>query len=162
LPHARFWVEQAANAAGFLQTTDAEVAKQRDAFIRANPAASAPVAPPLGPGLHEGEIDSRAGHLATQPILADGVRLDDMVGSRFLVATTPEIYSAVPAVLRSQLEDNDFVVVLFDPAKVGRILEAAGAKVVDRYMLGLGDTPEALERIAASIPKVGHDVPANL
>ncbi|MFJ2145342.1 bifunctional 3-(3-hydroxy-phenyl)propionate/3-hydroxycinnamic acid hydroxylase [Arthrobacter sp. MYb222] len=166
LPHARFWVEQAANAAGFLQTTDAEVAKQRDAFIRANPAASAPVAPPLGPGLHEGEIDSRAGHLATQPILADGVRLDDMVGSRFLVATTPEIYSAVPAVLRSQLEDNDFVVVLFDSAKVGRILEAASAEVVvvrpDRYILGLGDTPEALERIAASIPKVGHDVPANL
>ena len=50
LPHARFWVEQAANAAGFLQTTDAEVAKQRDAFIRANPAASAPVSPAAGPG----------------------------------------------------------------------------------------------------------------
>ncbi|MGO4492785.1 bifunctional 3-(3-hydroxy-phenyl)propionate/3-hydroxycinnamic acid hydroxylase, partial [Arthrobacter sp. 2YAF22_2] len=94
LPHARFWVEQAANAAGFLQTTEAEVAKKRDAFIRANPAASAPVSPPLGPGLHEGGTDERAGRLATQPILADGVRLDDMVGSRFLVATTRELYAA--------------------------------------------------------------------
>ena len=56
--------------------------------------------------------------------------------------------------------------VLFDPAKVGQILEAAGTKIVvirpDHYILGLGDTAEALERLVASIPKVGHDVPANL
>jgi 3-(3-hydroxy-phenyl)propionate hydroxylase len=166
LPHARFWVEQAANAAGFLQTTDAGVAKQRDAFIRANPAASAPVAPPLGPGLHEGGTDDRAGRLATQPILADGVRLDDMVGSRFLVATTRELYAELPSSLRTQLEGNDDVVVLFDPAKVGQILTAAGANIVvvrpDRYILGLGDTLEAFERLIGSIPKVGSDVPAHI
>ena len=166
LPHARFWVEQAVNAASFLQTTDAEVAKQRDAFIRANPAASAPVAPPLGPGLHEGGTDERAGRLSIQPILADGVRLDDMVDSRFLVATTPELYAGLPAPLRNQLEENDDVVVLFDPAKVGQILEAAGARLVvvrpDRYILGLGDTTEALERLIGSIPQVGRNVPAHI
>jgi 3-(3-hydroxy-phenyl)propionate hydroxylase len=166
LPHARFWVEQAVNAAGFLQTTDAQVATQRDAFIRANPAASAPVAPALGPGLHEGGTDERAGRLGMQPILVDGVRLDDMVGSRFLVATTYGLYAAVPAAVRNQLEENDDVVVLFDPAKVGLILEAAGAQLVvvrpDRYILGLGDTPEALERLIRSIPEVRRDVPAHL
>lgn len=165
-PHARFWVEQAANAAGFLQTTDAEVAKQRDEFIRANPAASAPVSPALGPGLHEGGTDDRAGHLGMQPILSDGVRLDDMVGTRFLVATTRELYAAVPASLREQLEDHGDVVVLLDPAKVGQILEASGAQAVvvrpDRYILGRGDTPEALERLIRNIPLVGRDVPAHI
>lgn len=165
-PHARFWVEQASNAARFLQTTDADTAKQRDAFIRENPAASAPVAPPLGPGLHEGGTDERAGRLGIQPILTDGVRLDDMVGSRFLVATTRELYSAIPTPLREQLEEHADVVVLFDPAKVGQILAAAGAQAVvvrpDRYILGLGDTPEALERLIRSIPQVGRNVPAHI
>lgn len=166
MPHARFWVEQATRAAGFMQTTDAEVAKQRDAFIRANPAASAPVAPALGPGLHEGGVDERAGRLAIQPILSDGVRLDDMVGSRFLVATTHKIYSAIPSQLREQLEDSADVVVLFDPAKVGQILQAAGAQAVvirpDRYILGLGDTPEAFERLISRIPGLAREVPAPL
>ena len=116
-PHARFWVEQAATAAGFLQTTDAEVAKQRDEFIRTNPAASAPVSPALGPGLHEGDTDKRAGHLGIQPILADGVRLDDMVGAHFLVATSRDLYDAVPAELRAQLEEDGDVVVLLDPGQ---------------------------------------------
>ena len=101
-----------------------------------------------------------------QPILADGVRLDDMVGSRFLVATTRELYAAVPAPLRELLEEHADVVVLFDPAKVGQILAAAGAQAVvvrpDRYILGLGDTPEALERLIRSIPQAGHNVPARI
>jgi 3-(3-hydroxy-phenyl)propionate hydroxylase len=166
MPHARFWVEQATRAAGFMQTTDADVAKQRDAFIRSNPAASAPVAPALGPGLHEGGTDERAGRLGMQPVLSDGVRLDDMVGSRFLVATTRELYAAVPAALREQLEEHSDIVVLFDPAKVGQILAAAGAQAIvvrpDRYILGLGDTPEALERLIRSIPQVGRNVPARI
>ena len=159
-PHAQFWVEQATTAAGFLQTTDAEVAKRRDAFIRANPAASAPVSPALGPGLHEGDTDKRAGYLGIQPILADGVRLDDMVGAHFLVATTRDLFEAVSPELRAQLEEDDDVVVLLDPAKVGQILEAIGATAVvirpDRYILGVGDTAEALERIVRSIPTVAH------
>ncbi|MFZ3415402.1 bifunctional 3-(3-hydroxy-phenyl)propionate/3-hydroxycinnamic acid hydroxylase [Arthrobacter sp. 3Tela_A] len=165
-PHARFWVEQAATAAGFIQTTDADVAKQRDEFIRSNPAASAPVSPALGPGLHEGGTDKRAGYLGIQPILADGVRLDDMVGTHFLVATSPDLYGAVAPELRAQLEDDGDVVVLLDTAKTGQILEAAGAAAVvmrpDHYILGLGDTPQELERIVRSIPTVNRAVPASI
>ena len=40
---------------------------------------------------------------------------------------TRELYAAVPAPLREQLEEHADVVVLFDPAKVGQILDAAGA-----------------------------------
>ena len=84
------------SATAAVQTTDAEVAKQRDEFIRTNPAASAPVSPALGPGLHEGDTDKRAGYLGIQPILADGVRLDDMVGAHFLVATSRDLYARRP------------------------------------------------------------------
>ena len=56
--------------------------------------------------------------------------------------------------------------VLFDPAKVGQLLAAAGAQVVivrpDRYILGLGDTPQAFERLIRSIPQAGRTVPAHI
>lgn len=163
-PHAQFWVEQAANAAEFVQTTDPEVAAQRDAFIRANPAASAPVAPPLGPGLHEGEIDDRAGRLSMQPILADGVRLDDMVGAHFLVATTRELYTELTSRLKAELDEDQDVITLLDPAKVDQLLAATGSRAVvvrpDRYILGVADSAADLERIIRRIPTVGHTVPA--
>ena len=72
-PHARYWVEKAASMAGLMQTTDPETAAGRDAYLRANPAAAAPPsAPPLGPGLHTGARDERAGRLSVQPVLPDG------------------------------------------------------------------------------------------
>lgn len=165
-PHAQFWVEQAANAAGFVQTTDPAVAAQRDAFIRANPGAVDPIAPPLGPGVHEGDVDERAGRLSVQPLLADGVRLDDMVGVHFLVATTPELHGALSDDLRELLDDDGEIVVLLDPAKVSQILDAAGASAVvvrpDRYILGVADTAEELERAVRRIPSITHAAAARV
>lgn len=163
-PHAQFWVEQAANAAQFVQTTDPEVARQRDAFILANPAAVAPVSPPLGPGLHRGPSDDRAGRLSVQPLLSDGVRLDDMVGARFLVAVDRELYGALGIQLRQQLDDAGEVVVLLDPAKIGPILQATGTKAAvirpDRYILGLADNAAELESLIADIPGLRQAAPA--
>ncbi len=86
-PHATFWVKTAADQAVMIQTTDPEVAAGRDAFIKAHPEASAvPTSEGLGVGLHEGDRDERAGKLSVQPILQDGTRLDDMVGTHFVVA----------------------------------------------------------------------------
>lgn len=159
-PHAQFWVEQAANAAGFVQTTSADVAAQRDAFIRAHPEQLAPVAPPLGPGLHEGGSDDRAGRLSIQPILADGTRLDDMVGVHFLVVAERELYDALPADLKAALDDDSDTVTLLDPAKIGDIVRSVGARAVvirpDRYILGVGDTAEDLARLVRTIPSVAQ------
>lgn len=159
-PHAQYWVEQAANAAKFVQTTDPDVAAQRDAFIRANPAAaSPPPAPPLGSGLHEGDSDGRAGRLSIQPILADGIRLDDMVGVHFIVATTPTLYSQLTPATKAQLDEDGDVVTLLDPAKVEHLLTTTGAPAVvirpDRYILGVGDTAADLERLIRRIPSIG-------
>jgi 3-(3-hydroxy-phenyl)propionate hydroxylase len=158
-PHATAWVETAANQALIIQTTDASVAHGRDEYIRANPGASAvPAPPPLGPGLHEGGDGSRAGHLGPQPILADGIRLDDMVGAHFLVVAQREIHRALPASTRSALEEDPETVTLLDPAKIDRIIEIVGAPAVvlrpDHYILGVADDAAALDRLVHRLPSI--------
>lgn len=158
-PHATFWVETAANQAVIIQTLDATVAEGRDEYIRSHPEATAvPTSPALGAGLHEGDADERAGRLGIQPILADGTRLDDMVGTHFLVAADRAVHSALPAALRAALDTDADVVTLLDPLKVDRILSAAGGRAVvmrpDHYILGVGDTAEDLERLILRIPSV--------
>lgn len=160
-PHATFWVETAANQAVIIQTLDPQVAEGRDEFIRSHPEATAvPTSPALGPGLHEGPDDERAGRLGMQPILADGTRLDDMVGPHFVVAADRSLYSALPAALRAALDSEPDIITLLDPLKVGQILAAAGAPAVvmrpDHYILGVADTAEDLERLIKRIPSVAR------
>jgi 3-(3-hydroxy-phenyl)propionate hydroxylase len=156
-PHARYWVEKAASMAGLMQTTDPETAAGRDAYIRANPAAAAPpAAPPLGPGLHTGPGDERAGRLAGQSVLPDGRRLDDLVGVRFLLATTPELLEAVAADVRAAVDADPETVVVTDEGLIAPVLtQAGGAAVVvrpDRYVLGTAESPAELEALLRLVP----------
>ena len=85
-PHATVWVETAANQAVIIQTLDPHVAQGRDAYIR-----PIPEPPPCRRHPRSVRASTRArptpaGWLGLQPILADGTRLDDMVGPHFLVA----------------------------------------------------------------------------
>ena len=160
-PHATFWVDTAAKQAVVIQTTDPEVAAGRDHYIRTNPAASAlPEPPALGPGLHEGDTDERAGRLGVQPLLADGTRLDDMVGPHFLIAAEREAFATLDPGLRAALEDDGDVVTLTDPRKIGDILQASQSVAVvmrpDRYILGVADSPADLERLVRLIPTIAH------
>lgn len=160
-PHATFWVETAANQAVIIQTLDPRVAEGRDEYIRSHPEASAvPTSPALGPGLHDGTSDARAGRLGMQPILADGTRLDDMVGPHFLVATDRRTYAALPAAIREALDEDGDTVTLLDPLKIGQILEAAGANAVvmrpDHYILGVADNAADLARLIMRIPPIAH------
>lgn len=160
-PHATFWVETAANQAVVIQTTDPEVAERRDEFIKANPGASAvPTSPALGPGLHEGGTDQRAGRLAVQPLLADGTRLDDMVGTHFLVVAQRGVYDQLPGATKSALDEDGDVVTLLDPLKVDQVLASAGARAVvvrpDHYILGAADTAADLDRLVHTIPSVAR------
>lgn len=160
-PHATFWVETAANQAVVIQTTDPNVAKGRDEFIRAHPEANAePASPALGPGLHEGASDPRAGRLSMQPILADGTRLDDIVGSRFLVVATQGLYDDLSDSVRNALEEDGAVVTLLDPATVDELLgsvQASGMVIrPDHYILGVADTASDLERLLRDIPSIAR------
>src|SRR5699024_12391856 len=94
--------------------------------------------PPLGAGLHRGALDEQAGRLSVQPILADDVRLDDMLGVRFVIAAKREVYEQLDETLRAQIEGSRDIVVLLDPAKNAQLFEASNASAVvvrpDRYI----------------------------
>ncbi|MET0828247.1 MAG: bifunctional 3-(3-hydroxy-phenyl)propionate/3-hydroxycinnamic acid hydroxylase [Microbacterium sp.] len=160
-PHATAWVTTAADQAVIIQTTDPVVAHGRDEYIKANPAASAvPPPPALGPGLHSGSVDPRAGHLGPQPILSDGTRLDDMVGPHFLVAANRSVYAALPHATKVALDEDDDTVTLLDPAKVDQLLTSVGAAAVvlrpDHYILGTAETATDLDRLIRAIPSIAH------
>ena len=160
-PHATFWVETAANQAVAIQTLDPAVAQGRDEYIRAHPEASAvPTPPALGRGLHEGETDPRAGKLSVQPILADGIRLDDMVGPHFVVAADRAVYLDLPAAMKAVLDEDGDTVTLVDPLKVDELLASVGGRAVvirpDHYIMGVADTTADLERLVSEIPSIAH------
>ena len=155
-PHARYWVEAASTMAGLVQTTDPDVAAGRDAHIRADPTFSQPPAPPLGPGLHDGASDDRAGMLSVQPRLADGRRLDDIAGSRFFLAVQRELLDELPADLAARLTASEEITVLSDLELTGKLLASvhAGAVCVrpDRYIMGVADSADALGKLLTRVP----------
>ncbi|WP_406382222.1 bifunctional 3-(3-hydroxy-phenyl)propionate/3-hydroxycinnamic acid hydroxylase [Streptomyces sp. NBC_00117] len=157
--HARYWVHKAATMATLIQTTDPEVAAQRDAYIRAHPEDSYPAAPALGPGLHTGPADRHGGLISAQPILSDGTRLDDLVGRRFLLAASPQLLAELPEFVRTALEDEPEVTVLSSPQHVSALLASLEASAVlvrpDRYVLGTAQTPAALEELVRLLPLAG-------
>jgi len=160
-PHATYWVETAANQAVILQTLDPEVARNRDEFIRNHPEQTAvPTSPALGPGLHDGDRNDRAGKLGIQPILADGTRLDDMVGAHFLVVAERSVYDALPASMKRALDADGDTVTLLDPMKTEDILTSVNATAVvlrpDHYILGVADTAGELERLIRTIPPIAR------
>lgn len=165
-PHAQFWVEQAVKAASFLQTTDPDAAEQRDHFLRTNPEEAAPVSPSLGPGFHDGEVDEHAGRLSPQPLLANGQRLDDLVGIRFMLAVTPELYSELDSAVRDQIEANSNVAVMTDPTIVGSLLHSVDAQAVllrpDRYIVGVADSQADLQRLTQKIPGLSVETAQNV
>lgn len=144
-PHVRAWIEHATAMARILQTTDPEVAAGRDAHLRADPGSGPPPAPRLGAGLH-GDAPAPAGEPAAQPVLSDGIRLDDAVGPRFLVAGPAALLAALPDGLRADLGGSDRVAVRTEQDPDGAAVLAAlgGPGVVvrpDRYLLGTAGTP---------------------
>lgn len=146
--HARAWVEQARVLAETIATTIPEVAAGRDAYIRANPGAGAPQTPLLGDGLH-GATAGFVGALAVQPII-DGIRFDDVVGARFVVAARRELIVSLPEGTASALTAAESRITLVSEGDLGFAELTgsvdAGAVVVrpDRYILGVASTPQEL------------------
>ena len=155
-PHAKYWVEAASKMATLIQTTDPDIAAGRDAHIRQNPTSSLPPPAPLGPGLHEGPGDERAGMLSVQPRLADGRRLDDLVGRRFLVAARQDLLEGLSADVATQIAGSEEVVVISDPDVIGELLASVHTDAVcvrpDRYILGVADNAAALRELLKKVP----------
>lgn len=149
-PHMRQWIEHATRVSGFMQTTDPDLAAQRDAQIRAHPEQTLAAQHPLGPGLCGSEAP--AGMLSTQPQI-DGTRSDDGVGHRFLIAATSGVLAALTDGVRQALAAAESLVVARDDATPGvaELLRSVGANAVvvrpDRYILDVAGDALALEAV---------------
>ena len=144
-PHAKAWIVEATAVGAIVQTTDPEVARERDARLLAGDrGALRPIAPRIGPGLQP-EAPPPAGTLSVQPRLPDGTLLDDAAGDRFVVAAEPELLDGL---------DAGAAYVLADPAP---LLEAHGGRAVvvrpDRYLLGVAETRDELAALLERLPE---------
>ena len=149
MEHVRAFIELAVELAGVIQTTDPAKANQRDRDLIANPTMLRPITPRLGPGLH-GDASRPAATRASQPRLADGTLLDDLVGYRFAVLATPSLIDQLPPMLRAELDGGDVVLVVAAGEAAAYLAELQTEAVVirpDRHILGIASTPSELDAV---------------
>jgi 3-(3-hydroxy-phenyl)propionate hydroxylase len=149
MEHVRAFIELAVELAGVIQATDPAKANQRDRDLIANPTMLRPITPRLGPGLH-GDASRPAATRASQPRLADGTLLDDLVGYRFAVLATPSLIDQLPPMLRAELDGGDVVLVVAAGEGAAYLAELQTEAVVirpDRHILGIASTPSELDAV---------------
>ena len=94
-PHVRVFIENAVRLGNIIQTTDPEVAAQRDRrFAQGGREEMVNLAPPLGPGFHR-----HRGELFANPVLPDARRLDAAIGGyRFALLSPWKLHADIPTV----------------------------------------------------------------
>lgn len=142
-PHVREFIETAVRLGAVIQTTDHEVARQRDAEMVQRPLVLKTPQPPLGPGAHDGSV--LGGRLPAQILWPDGQRLDDRIGYRHALVATEALANAAGAIIAP---DRPVHIVPADAAPLREWLQAQGAAAVllrpDRYVAGVADDVGAL------------------
>jgi 3-(3-hydroxy-phenyl)propionate hydroxylase len=145
--HVRVFIDTAVRLGGIIQTTDPQVAAERDRrFLATGKEEIVNLAPRLGPGVHTG--DPPAGEVFPQPRLADGRRLDAAIGGyRFALLADRALTS--PA-LAERCKSSDIATVPAD-GEAGEWLRRHGACAVllrpDRYIYGLARDGAGLEAL---------------
>lgn len=94
-PHVRVFIETAVRLGNIIQTTDPQVAAERDRrFLEGGKEEMVNLSPPLGPGFHAGR-----GDIFAQPVLADGRRLDAAIGGyRFALLSPWKVEAGFPVI----------------------------------------------------------------
>ncbi len=153
--HVRAYIELAVALGGVIQATDPEKARLRDLELIANPTMLRPITPLLGPGLH-GDALPPAGARAAQPRLADGTRLDDLVGYRFAVLATRRLIESLPSASRDHFGDLNLTLVPAD-GEAADYLDGLEAEAVvirpDRHVLGVASTVAELAAVLERRPR---------
>jgi 3-(3-hydroxy-phenyl)propionate hydroxylase len=152
-PHVREFIETAVRLGSVIQTTDPQAARDRDARMLAQPTAFTTPQPRLGPGAYPDadpaapDADGPAGTIGEQPLLADGVRLDDRVGYRHALVVAP----ALAAAARLAAGDRAEVLEALPDGEADRWLQRLGAAAVllrpDRYVAGVAADEASLRTL---------------
>jgi 3-(3-hydroxy-phenyl)propionate hydroxylase len=147
-PHARIWIQISNGIARAIERISAgeppEITGEQNPESR----------PPLGPGLH-GDAPPPAGLLSFQPFLADGSRLDDLVGTNFAVVARVDLLDAVEPATRALWDDTGAVVLGATEAGYDAWLAERGLGAVvirpDRYIFATAGTAAELDAVAARL-----------
>lgn len=149
-PHVRAVIETDIYLGKLIQTTDVDVARQRDAMARSGgPITLVPPVPKIGAGLiAEGEA---CGRPSPQPMPGDGRRGDAQLGDGF--ALVGDVAPGARA--RAILDRLGARLVPSSTSMLRAWLAGAGARAAvirpDRIVLALVDTPDDLDRVLAPI-----------
>jgi 3-(3-hydroxy-phenyl)propionate hydroxylase len=149
-PHCRAVIDAAVGVGQLICMLDPDEARARDEALLADyrgESAAPGFIPPLGPGHCVGP---GGGALAPQP-LVDGVRLDDRVGSRFLLCTDGPVDPSGDA--GSWWHGHGVVLDARSVPEVAALLDGQPACVVrpDRYVLARGTLEEVTARTRAAL-----------
>jgi 3-(3-hydroxy-phenyl)propionate hydroxylase len=140
-PHVREYIETAVRLGNIIQTTDPQVAAQRDRqFAQGGTQEIVNLSPRLGPGCHVGAAP--AGTLPGQPRLSDGRLLDEALQTGFaLVSADDALGAQLTASEKAPLQE------LTDPA-LAPWLDALGARALllrpDRHVFATVQSAEEL------------------
>ena len=157
-PHVLEYIQAAVRFGGIIQTTDPQVAAERDRqFDDGGPQEIVNLAPRLGPGQHHGHASGVAGTIPGQPRLSDGRWLDTALGGQFaLLAANNSISSGLLAQDHVRLSALDAHYVT-DPALEPWLRQLGAGLLVlrpDRYVFGSANDANELRQLIAKLPSV--------
>ena len=152
-PHVREYIELAVKLGGLINTRAAEAAVP-GGLERTEPARMQSLKPLLGPGLAAGATEL-LGHVAPQPVLSDGTRLDDHVGYRFAALLKPDFLAGLSRSLLERIRQKDIAVVADQCPALRQWLDdnsVCGIMVrPDRYVLGAARNAQDMDSLIAAI-----------
>lgn len=144
LPHVRTFIDLAVKLGAVLQETDPAAAAERDRRFEAGAQMFDFPQPQLGPGCR---LDGPppVGTVFPQPILADGRRIDEVIGQRFAVVGDSALVDGLPTK----------AALLPDVAAEWLAMHGRRAAILrpDRYVFGLADTRPQLETMLDAVSR---------
>jgi 3-(3-hydroxy-phenyl)propionate hydroxylase len=156
--HVRHYIEHAIRLGAIIQATDSTVAAERDASLSLSPRTIASIKPPLGPGLH-GSAPPPAGTRCRQLTLADGRRLDDVVGTGFTLLCRQALAGQADAEIERCGLRGETALLLDGDAAVDAYLRELGAAAAmvrpDRYILGVASGAGELRAMLGALHLLG-------
>jgi len=155
-PHVHAFIDLAVKLGAVIQATDPAVARARDLhFAQGAPETFEFPAPQLGPGVWLGAGPPVA-QVFPQPLLADGRRLDAVIGQRLAVLATPALLAAASDATRRWWRWHGVALhPATDPALLDWLHQHGAAAVVlrpDRYVAGVARDAAELDRLTAALP----------
>lgn len=163
-PHVAEFIELAVRMGRLIRATGESQAQERERRFDGNPELMNSISPALGPSPLNDAV-AGAGTPSWQPTLADGRRMDDVVGAaHFCLVARPQWEGAKLEAVRAKSQMKLKLVLATDPSVLSW-LDALHADVAvirpDRYLLGTATTLDEVRQLCRRISAFDTAAAAN-